>query len=149
MEPRQPAPDEWLRNAGLSMIPPWRRIIRRLPGAFRYWEGVDPLVTCFRGSVEIYPCRHGYLNRDRRWGTSCIVRTLERHVSGIEIRVHDGIYAAGTLFERFVEAGRKSLGNPRIEQDHVVEWLRSTTQVYARYNEKGHSAVFRIAVDDR
>jgi hypothetical protein len=137
------APDrETLRQAGLGKLPPWRRWMRRLPGGSRYWTADDPRVTCFDGSLEIYPCRDSYLDPDRRWGTRCLVRMDGETIQEVAIEVVEGVYAAGNLFDRFLENARKVLGEPAASRRRAT-WQAREHRVAASLDREGVNAVFR------
>jgi len=133
-----------LAAAGLERLAPWHRWLRHLPPHCQYWEAADPRVVCFDGEVEIYPCRHSYLDRDRQWGTGCLVRLHEGRVAGIEVRIIDGVYAASNLYARFLEAGVRWLGEPDRAESRLAEWSRGQVTVAAMLAEDAMSALFRV-----
>ncbi|HOX27130.1 MAG TPA: hypothetical protein PLL30_15530 [Candidatus Krumholzibacteria bacterium] len=142
--PGEPAAEEDLARAGLSRLAQWHRLVRRLPNDCQYWEAADPRVSCFDDEVEIYPCRHSYLDADRQWGTGCLVRVCGGRVVGIEVRVIEGVYAAGNLFERFVDAGRQRLGDPDRGEGREYEWRRESVRVAAMLAAEGLTALFKV-----
>jgi len=144
LRPGEAASADELRRAGLSPVSPLQRLVRRLPGRYDYWEADDPHVECFDGEVSIYPCRHGYLDRDRRWGTSCLVRTQGHDLAGIEVRVLDGVYAAVNLYDRFTDAVREMLGSPHDEAKGTALWQGNGLRVSARYQPDSHNAIFAV-----
>lgn len=142
--PGTPLSEGALRGAGLGRLAPWRRLLRGLSLRHVFWEVGDPRVECFDGAVQVYPCRHGYLDPDRRWGTSCLVQVRGDALTAVEVRVIDGVYAAGNLYDRFVDVCREHLGEPRDEQRDVSRWALDSCVVFAGYQHHDHSAVFRI-----
>jgi hypothetical protein len=140
-----PLRPEDLSRAGLGKVPLWRRWLRGAQGGGQCWEANDPRVICFDGSVEIYPCRHGYLDPDRRWGTGCAVVTDNGRIERLEIRVIDGKYAAGNLFGRFVDAGCRLLGEPEFRDDGEADWRPDGWHVKAVMAPDAVNAAFRIA----
>jgi len=133
---------EDLNRAGLGKVPLWRRWIRG--GGDVCWQAADPRVVCFDGSVEIYPCRHGYLDPDRRWGTACVVAIEDHRVERVEIRVIDGKYAAGNLFGRFVEAGCEMLGEPAQRDPGMASWRPNGWLVEAVMAPDAVNAAFHL-----
>lgn len=144
LQPGTTTPDNVLRQAGLTPMNTWQRLVRRLPASSGYWEADDPHVECFGGEVSIYPCRHGYLDRDRRWGTSCQIRTNGSDLTGIEVRVLDGVYAASNLYDRFIDAVREQFGEPQDEDRGTSLWRRNGIQVRAEYQQRDHNAIFNV-----
>jgi len=134
-----------LRRAGLGKIPGWRRWLRRLPGGFGYWQAADPRVNCFDGGVEIYACRHDYLDHDRRWGTDCLVRLQGDRIVDLEFRIIEGVYAAGNLFDRFVDAGSGVLGEPDERDGGFAKWRHDDFHVEAELADDTRNARFRVA----
>jgi hypothetical protein len=146
LEPGSLAVDGQLREAGLCRLSFWRRLTRRLPGDRAYWEAADPLVECFADQLSIYPCLDGYLTPDRRWHTHCMVLAAPEQITGIEVQVIHGIYAAGNLYDRFLDAGREHLGTPSDEGRGVTVWKRDGCLVTARYDDQQFNASFRVEV---
>lgn len=136
-----------LEKAGLGPASLWRRLRRRAGYRDGRWEAADARVVCFDGAVDIYPCRHSYLDRDRRWGTGCVVKLDEDTVRGLEIRVTEGVYAAGNLFDRFVDAVGRDLGEPDHRGRRTAEWRRDGMRIRARLDDEAMNAVFEVDVD--
>lgn len=135
-----------LGRAGLGKIPVWRRWLSRLPRGFGYWQAADPLVSCFGGEVDIYACRQDYLDEDRRWRTHCLVRSRGNRIVGVEIRIIEGVYAAGNLFDRFVDAGCDLVGEPDRRDDGFAEWRRDGLLIDAELAADLRNARFRLEI---
>ncbi len=138
-------PDD-LSKAGLGKVPRWKRLLRGQSGTDQWWRADDPRVICFDGSVEIYPCQHGYLDPDRRWGTGCLVATSNGRVDRVEIRVIDGKYAAGNIFGRFVDAGCQLLGEPESRFDGEAVWRPNGWHVDAIMEPDAVNVAFHLQV---
>jgi hypothetical protein len=138
-----------LRRAGLCRVAAWRRWLCGGAGTGTPWTARDPWVVCFEGAVEIYPCRHGYLDPDRQWGTASTVHVDGDMVRQLEIRVIDGKYAAGNLFDRFVEACATRIGAPQLQENGLVAWRPGGWRVEARFASDLRNASFLIAPDTR
>jgi hypothetical protein len=123
-------PDELMR-ARLRRLPRWRRIYGRLPGGASYWIGKDPRIAFFDGSIEIYACRHSYLDIDRQWRTALLLSEREGHLEWLDVQIIDGVYAATNLYERFRDSAAIHLGNPDRDDENEVIWQRPTLHVRA------------------
>ncbi len=135
---------EALAAAGLARLAAWRRLLRRLDRACGYWEAADPRVTVFGGQVEIYPCKHGFLDPDRRWGTGCLVTVRDARITGVELRVIEGVYAASNLFDRFVDAATERLGEPGATGRRHRQWRVPAGQLVAELDRSRLNATFRL-----
>lgn len=133
-----------LDAAGMVRVTVWRRLLRRLARRHRHWEAADPRITIFDGQVEIYPCRHGYLDPDRRWGTACLVSLEGARIAAVELRVIEGVYAASNLFDRFVEAATERIGPPQAEGRRQVRWRAPSGQITAELDPDLLNATFRL-----
>lgn len=142
-----PVSSDDLDRAGLCKVPLWRRWLRGGSGNGTCWQASDPRVACFDGSVEIYPCQHGYLTPDRRWGTGCLVNAVDGRLERVEIRVIDGKYAAGNIFGRFVDAGCSLLGEPVVRDDGEAVWQPHGWRVDAVMEPDSVNAVFKLALE--
>ncbi len=138
------APDS-LTAAGLARLTAWQRLIRRLGGDGQLWEAADPRIICFGGAVEIYPCRHGYLDPDRRWRTGCLVGVRNDRITTVRFRVIDGVYAASNLYERFTDAARERLGEPTENGRRHLGWRLPTAAITADIDRELLNATFELA----
>lgn len=120
-----------LVGARLRRVSTWRRLCRRLPADARYWAGKDPRVALFDGGIEIYACRHSYLNLDRQWRTALLLSERQGRLVWLDVQIIDGVYAATNLYERFLDAASAQLGHPDHNGDHEAVWQRPTLQVRA------------------
>ena len=136
--------DDLLSAAGLGRMSAWRRVMLRLGSQQRYFEARDPRVACFDGEVEIYPCRHGYLDPDRRWGTSCLVGLRDQALSLVEFRVIEGVYAASNLYDRFVDSAGARLGAPTRDERRLHAWRLNGLAITAELDRERLNAVFRV-----
>lgn len=147
LDPGAAALESQLREAGLCRLGLWHRLTHRIPRGAACWEAADPLVECFDGRLSIYPCLDGYLTPDRRWHTRCTAMASGQQLTGVEVQVLEGVYAAGNLYDRFLDAGVEQLGPPRDEGHGVTMWKHDGCLVTASYDRHLFNAVFRVEVD--
>jgi hypothetical protein len=145
LHPGSDVADERLSAAGLGRVSAWRRLMLRLGGDCRYWEARDPRIGCFDGAVEIYPCRHGYLDPDRQWSTGCLIAKRKHRLTIVEFRVIEGVYAASNLFERFIDTANMRLGPPTRSARRRQAWDLPSLAITAELDRERLNATFRIA----
>jgi len=133
-----------LSSAGLRKLPIWKRFQRKVEGGCSHWEARDPHVLCFGGAMEIYPCKHAYLDPDRRWRTTCEVVLRHERLESAEMRILEGTYAASNQFERFVDIASGQLGDPVQRLPLEVTWAAGGTRVVASIDRDLFNATFRI-----
>jgi hypothetical protein len=133
-----------LATAGLARVAAWRCLWRRLDRRFRHWEAADPHITAFDGQVELYPCKHGFLDPDRRWGTGCLVTVQDTRIATVELRVIEGVYAASNLYDRFVDAATARLGEPGTVGRRRRQWSLAAGQLVAELDRSRLNATFRL-----
>jgi hypothetical protein len=144
LQPDQTLAAEALASAGLSRLSLLRARLRRLPGGFQYWEAANPRVSCFDGQVDIYACRDGYLDPDRRWKTSLLLCERQERLQWLELRVLEGVYAAGNYYDRFQETAGSKLGPPDRTQGRQVLWRSPPVEVSASLSTDAETAIFRL-----
>lgn len=147
LDPGAATVDSHMREAGLCRLGLWQRLTHRVPRGATCWEAADPLVECFDGQLSIYPCLDGYLTPDRRWHTRCVVLADGPRLTGVEVQVIEGVYAAGNLYDRFLDIGVEHLGPPQDEGHGNSFWQHDGRLVTARYDRHLFNAVFRVEVD--
>lgn len=121
--------DNALDEAELRKVGPLRRLIKQLPSGQTLYHAVNCKLECFDQEFCIYPCTHGYLNRDRQWETKATVYLDEGRVCKLEFQVVDGRYAASTFLERFYEACSAVLGEPVKSSRRRTTWRNGTALV--------------------
>lgn len=144
LQPDQALAEDALIRAGLSRLSLLRMRLRRLPGGFQYWEAANPRVSCFDGQVDIYACRDGYLDPDRRWKTSLLLCERQGRLQWLELRVLEGVYAAGNYYDRFQETAGEKLGPPDRTQGRQVLWRSHPVEVSASLSADAETAIFRL-----
>lgn len=133
-----------LSRAGLARLAGWRRLLRRLPAGCRYWRAADPHVVCFDGQLDIFACRDRYLDLDRQWGTELLLAERDATLQWLDIRIVDGLYAAGNYYDRFLEAIGQRLGQPSRNGRRHTLWRTADLQVEARLSADALDARFRL-----
>ncbi len=118
-----------LGQADFQKSGPLRKLFNNQPlGQTLYWADNCKL-ECFDEEFCIYPCTHGYLNRDRQWKTRGALYLDEGKVQKLEFQVVDGKYAASSFLDRFVEACSGVLGNPVENSRLLTRWANGATVV--------------------
>ena len=108
---------------------PLRRLFTSLPLGQTLYQVNNCKLECFDDDFSIYPCTHGYLNRDRQWKTKASVYLEDGLVKKLEFQVVDGQYAASNFFERFQEACSAALGEPVESSRFLTRWKNGTAVV--------------------
>jgi len=101
-----------LGEADFRKAGPLRRLIGKHPVSQTVYTADNCKLECFDGGFAIYPCTHGYLNKDRQWETKAVVFINNGRIHKLEFKVIDGLYAAANFLDRFHEACNAALGDP-------------------------------------
>lgn len=108
---------------------PLHRLFTSLPLGQTLYQANNCKLECFDDEFSIYPCTHGYLNRDRQWETKAAVYLEDGRVRKLEFQVVDGHYAASNFFDRFQEACNAALGEPVESSRFLTRWKNGTAAV--------------------
>ena len=120
---------EALDRANFKKAGPLRKLFNRQPLGQTLYRAENCKLECFDEEFCIYPCTHGYLNRDRQWETRAAVYLEEGKVLKLEYQVVDGKYAASNFLARFQEACSAVLGNPVESSRFVTRWTNDIAMV--------------------
>ncbi len=118
-----------LDEAGFRKAGPLRRLFQHLSLSQTFFLADNCKLECFHEDFCIYPCTHGYLDRDRQWETKAAVYLDNGRVWKLEFRVVDGHYAASNFLERFQEACSAALGEPVESSRFRTRWRNGATAV--------------------
>ncbi len=118
-----------LERADFHKSGPLRRLFKRLPSGQTLFLADNCKLECFEEDFSIYPCTHGYLNRDRQWQTKASVYLENGRVCKLEFQVVDGKYAASNFLERFQEACSAVLGEPVESTRFRTRWKNDVAAV--------------------
>lgn len=125
----QPVDPKALEQADFHKSGPLGRLFRRFPSNQNLYLADNCKLECFEEDFCIYPCTHGYLNRDRQWKTKASIYLEEGRVCKLEFQVLDGKYAASNFLERFQEACSTVLGEPVESTRFITRWKNGTATV--------------------
>jgi hypothetical protein len=118
-----------LERADFHKTGPLRRLFKRFPVSQTLYLADNCKLECFEEGFCIYPCTHGYLNRDRQWKTKASVFLQNGMVCKLEFQVVDGKYAASNFLERFQEACSAVLGDPVESTRFLTRWKNDAAAV--------------------
>jgi len=118
-----------LEDADFQKAGPLRRLFKQLPLAQTLYLAGNCKLECFDDDFSIYPCTHGYLNRDRQWETKAAVYLEDGRVWKLEFQVVNGHYAASNFLERFQGACTAALGEPVENSRFLTRWQNGTAAV--------------------
>lgn len=118
-----------LDEAGFRKAGPLRRLIRLVPPGQTVFSAENCQVECFEDEFSIYPCTHGYLNRDRRWETSATLYLADDRLVKVKFHVIEGQYAATNFLDRFQESCCAVLGEPVEKSRFQTRWKNGASTV--------------------
>jgi len=118
-----------LEEGAFRKIGPLRRLFTSIPQGQILYQADNCKLECFDDDFSIYPCTHGYLNRDRQWKTKAAVYLEDGRMRKLEFQVVDGHYAASNFLERFQEACNAALGEPVESSRFLTRWTNGTASV--------------------
>jgi hypothetical protein len=118
-----------LDEADFRKAGPLRRLFQHLTFGQTFYIADNCKLECFAEDFCIYPCTHGYLNRDRQWETKAAVYLENGRVWKLEFQVVDGHYSASNFLERFQEACSSALGEPVENSRFLTRWRNGATAV--------------------
>ena len=118
-----------LDEADFNKAGPLRRLIRQLPVGQTVYTADNCKMECFNGDVSIYPCTHGYLNKDRQWETRAAVFIDDGRIHKLEFKVIDGQYSAANFLDRFQEACNAAFGEPVNSSRYSTRWNNGAASV--------------------
>ena len=119
-------PHDAVATAGLQPVDFWSKLRGKHSGRQARLAAVECTIELFAGEFRIYPCTHGYLNRDRQWQTAAEIQLEHGRVRRICIRIVDGRYAAPGFFDRFNELCAERLGEPHAADRRSSRWHNGT-----------------------
>lgn len=136
-----------LDDADFHKAGPLRRLIKHLPAGQTVFSAENCQVYCFDDDFSIYPCTHGYLNRDRQWETSATLFLADDRLQKIEFHVIDGQYAASNFLDRFREACSSVLGDPVEISRFQTKWQNGTAAVTSILHRDKTNADFLLELN--
>lgn len=133
-----------LDEADLHKAGPLRRLLKHLHSDQTLYLADNCKLEIFDDECCIYPCTHGYLNRDRQWETKATIFLEGGRVWKLEFQVIDGRYAATNFLDRFHEACSAVLGEPLENSRYRTEWRNGTAKVTSILHRDKVNADFLI-----
>ncbi len=118
-------------------------------------EPIDQTVCCvenceftgFGDQLHIYPCTHGYLNRDRQWRTKVTFFLKKDRLHRILFQVVDGQTAAMNFLSRFESAVSDSHGQPIRQDRRSLCWQGDNARVQTYLHPNRINADFIIELN--
>ncbi len=123
------------------------RLLNRTPAGSTRFDTKNCTLACFEESFSLYPCTHGYLNKDRQWQTSASLFSKKDKLHRILFQVVEGQYAATSFLSRFKEACNKALGEPSETSRWITSWIYGKTRIVCTLHPDKVNADFLIELD--
>jgi len=139
---------EALGQADFQKAGPLRKLFNNQPLGQTLYRAENCKLECFDDDFCIYPCTHGYLNRDRQWETRAVLYLDDDKVRKLEFQVVDGKYAASNFLDRFMEACSAVLGNPVESSRFTTRWTNGTAVVTSILHPDKVNAEFRMEIKE-
>ena len=137
-----------LDRAEFQKAGPLRKLFNNQPLGQTLYQADNCKLECFDDEFCIYPCTHGYLNRDRQWKTRGALFVNDGKVQKLEFQVVDGKYAASSFLDRFMEACSAVLGTP-VESSHfLTRWTNGAAVVTSVLHPNKVNADFLIELKE-
>lgn len=124
----EPLPHDQAASAGLRPADLFSKLRRGHGGRRARLAAEGCTIELFAGGLRVYPCTHGYLNRDRQWQTAAEVHLERGRVRRVLIRIVDGRYAAPGFVDRFNELCADLLGEPHAVEGRRKHWRNGKLQ---------------------
>ncbi len=124
------------------------RLVKRPAGGGEIFLAENCETDCFGDAFNLYPCNHGYLNRDCRWQTEAIVQVVDGTVRRITFHVLDGLYAAPNYMSRFAALCTRHLGEPNRGQAGDLIWRNDRLALSGRLHSDHIRADFSVEVQE-
>ncbi|MEN8007646.1 MAG: hypothetical protein ABFS42_11565 [Candidatus Krumholzibacteriota bacterium] len=140
--------DEALYQADFQKAGPLRKLFNHQPLGQTLYRADNCKLECFDEDFCIYPCTHGYLNRDRQWETRATVYLDDGKVWKLEFQVVDGKYAASNFVDRFQEACSAVLGNPVESSRYMSRWTNGAATVTSILHRDKVNAEFLMELQE-
>ena len=137
-----------LGRADFQKAGPLRKLFNNQPLGQTLYRADNCKLECFDEDFCIYPCTHGYLNRDRQWETRAALFLEDGKVQKLEFQVIDGKYAASNFLDRFMEACSAVLGNPVESSRLITRWTNGATVVTSILHPDKVNAEFLMEIKE-
>ncbi len=99
-----------------------KRLVNRLPRDQQIFVADNCTVDCFGEKLSLFPCTHGYLNRDRKWETRASILLVNGKLQRVQFQVLDGVYAAPNIMETFKTICDENFGEGSRTNDNLFTW---------------------------
>ena len=137
-------PVDAVSTAGLRPANILNKLLRNHNGRRARFAAEGCTVDLFAGGMRVYPCTHGYLNRDRQWRTAAEIHVERGRVLKVLIRVLEGRYAAPGFVDRFNELCTEQLGEPKTKDGRLRRWRNGVVRCSSCLQPDGKNADFVI-----
>lgn len=136
-----------LKSAAFQRTGLISRLLNRAPSGSTRFDTKNCTLACFDDSFSLYPCTHGYLNKDRQWETSASLFAKKDKLHRILFQVVQGQYAATSFLGRFQEACNQALGEPSETSRWATSWINGKTRIVCTLHPDKVNADFLIELD--
>ncbi len=137
-----------LKESNFSKTGLVKRLIKRLPKGQAMYTAENCTIDCFDDQLNLYPCTHGYLNKDRQWQTRASILLVQGQIKKIEFHVLEGVYAAPNFIETFRTLCNESFGNPEKLQPNYLLWKNNHLSFTSLLHPDSVNADFCIEILD-
>ena len=132
-----------MRRAGL-----WRRLLTQQPMDQTVYHIDDCEMQALDDELRIYPCTHGYLNRDRQWHTRVSLFVKNDRLHRILFQVVEGQTAALNFLERFQSEASRTFGEPAHQDRQSAVWHQAGTRIETYLHPDRINADFEISLTE-
>lgn len=126
-----------------------RRIVKRQQAEGEILQAENCETDCFGEAFSLFPCTHGYLNRDRQWQTRATVHLVDGRVRRVTFHVLNGIYAAPNYMDKFQDLCTRLLGEPGEKgAEGALLWKNDKLKLVGRLQPDRICADFEIEFEE-
>jgi len=140
-------PAAMLDEANLHRSGFLRRLLSREPIDQEIYSVENCELNGFGDELHIYPCTHGYLNRDRQWRTKVTLFLKQNQLQRILFQVVDGQTAAMNFLNRFEAIISEKNGKPVNQGLRSCRWQDEGVRVETFLHSNRTNADFVIELN--
>ena len=137
-------PVDAVSAAGLRPVNILNKLLKNRNGRRARFAAECCTVDLFAGGLRVYPCTHGYLDRDRQWRTAAEIHVERGRVRRVLIRVLEGRYAAPEFVDRFNQLCTRQLGEAKAVEGRLRRWRNGVVRCSSCLQPDGKNADFVI-----
>ena len=122
------------------------RLLKRMPKGHSVFVADNCTIDCFRDQLNLYPCTHGYLHKDRQWQTRATVHLIDGQIQKVNFQVLEGVYAAPNFTNTFKDICSENFGHPETTTTNQYLWKNDRYSFSSLLKADNINAEFSIEV---